>query len=68
MRVGPTGQMLGPCDQLTQAHFELFPVNRVPKRLRDDSACVTGPLQAPTDPPPAQPTGGNGRPREDVEL
>jgi len=46
--------------------YELFRSDTIPKRLRDGSSCVTGPLRAAT-PPAAQPSARNGR-REDVDL
>ncbi len=66
MRVGSAGQLLGACDNLDGSRYELFRADTIPKRLRDGSSCVTGPLRAAT-PPAVQPSARNGR-REDVDL
>ncbi|HEX9844801.1 MAG TPA: hypothetical protein VGC20_18735, partial [bacterium] len=67
MRVGPAGQLLGSCDNLDGSRYELFRADTIPKRLRDGSSCVTGPLQAAQPPGAVQPTPRSGR-REDVDL
>ena len=67
MRVGPAGQLLGPCDNLNGSRYELFRADSIPKRLRDGGPCVTGPLQAAQPPAAAQPAKSSGR-REDVDL
>jgi penicillin-binding protein 1A len=67
MRVGPAGQLLGPCDNLDGSRYELFRADTIPKRLRDGASCVTGPLQAAPPPAAVQPRPRSGR-REDVEL
>jgi penicillin-binding protein 1A len=67
MRVGPGGQMLSPCDNLDQARFELFRAEIVPRRMRDSTSCLSGPLQAAPPPPAVQP-GPRPTRREDVDL
>jgi len=67
MRVGPAGQLLGPCEDPRGTRYELFRADSIPKRLRDGSSCVTGPLQAAQPPASAQPAKHSGR-REDVDL
>lgn len=64
MRVGPEGQLLGPCDIPDGSRYELFKADTIPKRLHTGSTCVGGPLQA--NPPPGQPTAR--KERENVEL
>lgn len=64
MRVGPEGQLLGPCDMPAGSRYELFKADTIPKRLHTGSTCVGGPLQA--NPPTGQ--SAARKERENVEL
>lgn len=38
-RVGPTGQLLGPCDEIAGSRMEMFKASSIPPRLQGHAAC-----------------------------
>ncbi|MDH4248099.1 MAG: PBP1A family penicillin-binding protein [Deltaproteobacteria bacterium] len=72
MRVSPTGTLLGPCDQTSGSHFELFKQETVPERLRQGKDSCFGVFNSEQPPAGGTPGGGDtpkgsGTP-ENVEL
>ncbi|MBI3991785.1 MAG: PBP1A family penicillin-binding protein [Candidatus Lambdaproteobacteria bacterium] len=63
-RVGPGGNLLGPCDDQTGSRFELFKANSIPERLLSRQNCVTAVNSHAAEPVVKTKKG----PSEDVDL